>query len=110
MAERTTAISGASKTFSVTGWRIGTIVAPPDATDAIRKVHDFLTVGAPAPLQEAVAVGLETLGEDYYERLALDYRARRGLLCRGLVDARVPCTAPPGAHYRLADLSRGSEV
>src|SRR6266853_605855 len=70
MAERTITISGASKTFSVTGWRIGTIVAPPGATDAIRKVHDFLTVGAPAPLQEAVAAGLETLGEDYYERLA----------------------------------------
>src|SRR5947207_2719752 len=77
MRERTITISGASKTFSVTGWRIGTIVAPPDATDAIRKVHDFLTVGAPAPLQEAVAVGLETLGDDYYERLAHEYRARR---------------------------------
>src|SRR2546427_7045451 len=63
MAERTITISGASKTFSITGCRRGTIVAPPDATDAIRKVHDFLTVGAPAPLQEAVAVGLETLGE-----------------------------------------------
>jgi len=64
MAERTITISGASKTFSVTGWRIGTIVAPPDVTDAIRKVHDFLTVGAPAPLQEGVAVALETLGDD----------------------------------------------
>src|SRR5216110_2458829 len=68
MRERTITISGASKTFSVTGWRIGTIVAPPDATDAIRKVHDFLTVGAPAPLQEAVAVGLETLGRSEERR------------------------------------------
>src|SRR5436309_11933924 len=82
MTGRTITISGASKTFSVTGWRIGTIVAPPDATDAIRKVHDFLTVGAPAPLQEAVAVGLETLGDDDYERLARDYRALLDLLCR----------------------------
>src|SRR5229473_3784697 len=110
MAARTITISGASKTFSVTGWRIGTIVAPPDATDAIRKVHDFLTVGAPAPLQEAVAVGLETLGEDYYERLALDYRARRDLLCRALVDAGFRCTPPQGAYYVLADCSGVSEL
>jgi len=103
MAERTITISGASKTFSVTGWRIGTIVAPPDATDAIRKVHDFLTVGAPAPLQEAVAIGLETLGDDYYERLAHEYRARRDLLCRALVDAGFRCTPPQGAYYVLAD-------
>src|SRR5712692_6106759 len=110
MAERTITISGASKTFSVTGWRIGTIVAPPDATDAIRKVHDFLTVGAPAPLQEAVAVGLETLGDDYYERLAHEYRARRDLLCRALVDAGFRCTPPQGAYYVLADCSAVSAL
>src|SRR3989441_5702464 len=110
MGERTITISGASKTFSVTGWRIGTIVAPPDATDAIRKVHDFLTVGAPAPLQEAVAVGLETLGDDYYERLAHEYRARRDLLCRALVDAGFRCTPPQGAYYVLADCSGVSEL
>src|SRR5204863_7006324 len=63
MRDRTITVSGYSKTFSVTGWRVGTIVAPPEASDAIRKVHDFLTVGAPAPLQEAIAVGLETLGD-----------------------------------------------
>src|SRR5437867_82662 len=101
---------GASKTFSVTGWRIGTIVARPDATDAFRKVHDFLTVGAPAPLQEAVAVGLESLGDDYYERLAHEYRARRDLLCRALADAGFRCTPPQGAYYVLADCSAVSEL
>jgi aminotransferase len=110
MRDRTITISGASKTFSVTGWRIGTIVAPPDATDAIRKVHDFLTVGAPAPLQEAVAVGLETLGRDYYDGLARDYRARRDLLCRALVDAGFACTSPQGAYYVLADCSAISDL
>src|SRR5207245_8344651 len=94
MAERTITISGASKTFSVTGWRIGTIVAPPRATDAIRKVHDFLTVGAPAPLQEAVAVALETLGPDYYETLARAYRTRRDLLHGALIDAGFRCRPP----------------
>src|SRR5690348_5746939 len=110
MRERTVTISGASKTFSVTGWRVGTIVAPPDATDAIRKVHDFLTVGAPAPLQEAIAVGLETLGPEYYEGLARDYRTRRDLLCRALVDAGFRCTPPQGAYYVLADCSAVSEL
>jgi aminotransferase len=105
MRERTITISGASKTFSVTGWRIGTIVAPPTATDAIRKVHDFLTVGAPAPLQEAVAVGIETLGRDYYDGLARDYRRRRDLLCDGLVSAGFRLTPPEGAYYVLADFS-----
>src|SRR5216117_4071635 len=98
MAERTITISGASKTFSVTGWRIGTIVAPTDVTDAIRKVHDFLTVGAPAPLQEGVAVALETLGDDYYEGLARDYRRRRDILCDGLVKAGFKCRVPEGAY------------
>ena len=109
MRSRTVTISGASKTFSVTGWRIGTIVAPPPAADAIRKVHDFLTVGAPAPLQEAVAVGLETLGADYYADLARDYRARRDLLCEALVGAGFRCTPPQGAYYVLADFSALSE-
>src|SRR3989449_589021 len=109
MSERTITISGASKTFSVTGWRIGTIVAPPDATDAIRKVHDFLTVGAPAPLQEAVAVGLETLGPEYYRGLAAQYRIRRDLLCRALLAAGFRCTPPEGAYYILADFSRLSD-
>jgi aminotransferase len=105
MRERTITISGASKTFSVTGWRIGTIVAPAGVNDAIRKVHDFLTVGAPAPLQEAVAVGLGTLGPEYYQGLARDYRARRDVLHRALVDAGFRCTPPQGAYYILADFS-----
>jgi aminotransferase len=110
MRDRTITISGASKTFSVTGWRIGTIVAPPEATAAIRKVHDFLTVGAPAPLQEAVAVGLETLGEDYYAALARDYRDRRDVLHRALAGAGFRCTPPQGAYYILADFSAISEL
>ena len=110
MRERTVTISGASKTFSVTGWRIGTIVAPPRATDAIRKVHDFLTVGAPAPLQEAVAVGLETLGPDYYATLAREYRARRDVMHAALVRAGFRCEPPQGAYYILADFAALSDM
>ena len=110
MADRTITISGASKTFSITGWRIGTIVAPPDVTDAIRKVHDFLTVGAPAPLQEGVAVAIETLGDDYYEELARDYRRRRDILCAGLVKAGFKCRPPQGAYYVMADFSELSNL
>ncbi|HXF96420.1 MAG TPA: aminotransferase class I/II-fold pyridoxal phosphate-dependent enzyme, partial [Gemmatimonadales bacterium] len=110
MRERTITISGASKTFSVTGWRIGTIVAPPEVTDAIRKVHDFLTVGAPAPLQEAVAAGIETLGRDYYEGLARDYRRRRDILCDALTRAGFRCTPPQGAYYVMADFSALSDL
>ena len=109
MRERTVTISGASKTFSVTGWRIGTIVAPPEATDAIRKVHDFLTVGAPAPLQEGVAAGLEMLGDDYYESLAADYRTRRDLLYEAVREAGFRCSPPEGAYYLFADYSDLSE-
>jgi aspartate/methionine/tyrosine aminotransferase len=110
MRERTITISGASKTFSVTGWRVGTIVAPPAVSDAIRKVHDFLTVGAPAPLQEGVAAGLERLGRDYYEGLARDYRARRDVLMGGLAAAGFRCTAPEGAYYVLADFTALSDL
>lgn len=110
MAQRTITISGASKTFSVTGWRIGTIISPPDVTDAIRKVHDFLTVGAPAPLQEAIAVGMETLGDDYYEGLARDYKRRRDILCAGLVKAGFKCRPPQGAYYVMADFSALSDL
>jgi aminotransferase len=103
MRERTVTVSGASKTFSVTGWRIGTIFAPATITDAIRKVHDFLTVGAPAPLQEGVAAGLETLGPEFYQRLAGEYRTRRDLVLAGLRAAGFHCPTPQGAYYVLAD-------
>jgi len=76
MRERTVTVSGLSKTWSVTGWRIGWCLAPADLTNAIRKVHDFLTVGAPAPLQEAAAVAL-AMPQDYFRRLADSYRERR---------------------------------
>jgi aminotransferase len=105
MAERTITISGASKTFSVTGWRVGTIVAPGAVSTAIRKVHDFLTVGAPAPLQEGVAAALETLGRDYYDGLKTEYRERRDVLVSALKEAGFRCTSPEGAYYVLADFS-----
>ena len=109
MRERTVTISGLSKTFSITGWRVGTIIAPERLTAAIRKVHDFLTVGAPAPLQEAVAVALETLGREYYDGLAHEYRARRDVLMDGLRAAGFGCAPPQGAYYVLADFSALSD-
>ncbi len=105
MRDRTVTISGASKTFSVTGWRVGWILAPAELTDAIRKVHDFLTVGAPAPLQEGVAEALDKLGAEFYHTLAQNYRARRDLLYGALIDAGFTCTSPEGAYYILADFA-----
>jgi aspartate/methionine/tyrosine aminotransferase len=105
MRERTVTISGASKTFSVTGWRIGWIVAPAGLTDAIRKVHDFLTVGAPAPLQEGVAVALDELPPSFYAGLTAMYRGKRDLLHSALVDAGFRCLRPEGAYYILADFT-----
>ena len=110
MRERTVTISGASKTFSVTGWRVGWILAPASLTDAIRKVHDFLTVGAPAPLQEGVAAALDGLDDAFYQHLASTYRARRDLLHRALIDSGFECTPPEGAYYILADFSRLAEM
>jgi aminotransferase len=105
MRARTVTISGASKTFSVTGWRVGWILAPEDLTGAIRKVHDFLTVGAPAPLQEGVAVALDQLDRPFYDRLAAEYRSRRDLLHGALIESGFRCTPPEGAYYILADFS-----
>jgi aminotransferase len=104
MAERTVTISGASKTFSVTGWRVGWIVAPAALTSGIRKVHDFLTVGAPAPLQEAVAAGL-ALGRPYFDTLGGEYRARRDILMPALVSAGFSPRLPEGAYYILCDIT-----
>ncbi len=110
MRERTVTISGASKTFSITGWRIGTIVAPAGITGAIRKVHDFLTVGAPAPLQEGLAVAMETLSPDFYRGLAGEYRERRDVIMEALTAAGFRAVAPEGAYYVLADFSDLSEL
>src|SRR5215208_2254400 len=109
MRERTVTISGLSKTFSCTGWRLGYAVAPERETGAIRKVHDFLTVGAPAPLQAAGAVGL-AFDADYFNHLALDYRARRDLLCAALAEAGFDFTVPEGAYYVLANYSELSDL
>ena len=104
MRERTITVSSLSKTFSCTGWRIGYVIAPAKQTEAIRKVHDFLTVGAPAPLQTAAAVGL-AFDADYYNHMALDYRARRDVMVSALADAGFIFCVPEGAYYVLADFS-----
>jgi aminotransferase len=104
MRERTVTINSLSKTYSVTGWRVGYALAPAALTGAIRKVHDFLTVGAAAPLQEAGAVAL-ALPDDYYRRLALDYQKRRDLMLEGLERAGFRCFKPDGAYYIMTDIS-----
>ena len=104
MRDRTVTISSLSKTFSITGWRIGYAIANAERTSAIRKVHDFLTVGAPAPLQEAAAVGY-AFGEDYYKKLSADYQARRDYLGGALREAGFTFANPAGAYYFLADFS-----
>ena len=104
MRERTITINGISKTYSVTGWRVGWAVAPPQITNAIRKVHDFLTVGAPAPLQEAGASAL-ALPEEYYRKLAESYCARRDRLIPALEQAGFRCFRPRGAYYVMTDIS-----
>jgi aminotransferase len=104
MRERTVTISGLSKTYSVTGWRIGWCLAPPELTGAIRKVHDFLTVGAPAPLQEAAAVALQS-PPSYYSDLADNYRKRRDYLLPALESAGFRTFKPRGAYYIMTDIS-----
>jgi L-glutamine---4-(methylsulfanyl)-2-oxobutanoate aminotransferase len=104
MAERTVTISGVSKTYSVTGWRIGWAIASPNITDAIRKVHDFLTVGAPAPLQYAAAAALG-FNDAYYAELLAGYQERRDYVL-GLLDmAGFRCFPPAGAYYIMTDIS-----
>jgi aspartate/methionine/tyrosine aminotransferase len=103
MSERTVTINGLSKSYSVTGWRVGWAVGPPAITNAIRKVHDFLTVGAPAPLQEAGAAALG-LPRAYYENLASGYCARRDRLMPALTEAGFRCFRPRGAYYVMTDI------
>ncbi|MGQ0609245.1 MAG: pyridoxal phosphate-dependent aminotransferase [Chloroflexota bacterium] len=104
MADRTVAVNSLSKTYSVTGWRVGWVVAPAPLTSAIRKVHDFLTVGAAAPLQAAGTVALG-LPDDYYVTLAADYRRRRDLLIPSLESAGLSPFMPDGAYYVMVDIS-----
>jgi len=105
MEERTITINGMSKTYAVTGWRVGWTIAPPKITDAIRKVHDFLTVGAPAPLQEAGAKAL-SMPASYYTDLAEGYRKRRDRLIPALEEAGFRCFRPRGAYYVMTDISK----
>jgi aspartate/methionine/tyrosine aminotransferase len=102
MAERTVTISGLSKTFSITGWRLGYCIAPGDVTPGIRKVHDFLTVGAPHPLQMAAAEAL-AFPQSYYDDLCSAYRRRREVLIPYLEKAGFQLTAPDGAYYVMTD-------
>jgi aspartate/methionine/tyrosine aminotransferase len=105
MADRTVTINGLSKTFSVTGWRIGWAIAPPALSGAIRKMHDFITVGAPAPLQDAGAAAL-AFDDSYYQQLATDYVRRRDLLL-GILDRHGFQTyRPSGAYYIMTDIAR----
>ena len=103
MQDRTVTINGMSKTYAVTGWRVGWTIAPPRITDAIRKIHDFLTVGAPAPLQEA-GVSALSLPEGYYTKLAEGYRKRRDRLIPALEQAGFQCFRPRGAYYVMTDI------
>jgi aspartate/methionine/tyrosine aminotransferase len=104
MRERTIVINGMSKTYSVTGWRVGWAIAPPEPTAAIRKVHDFLTVGAAAPLQQAGAMALKS-PESYYQNLASSYSQKRERLLKILTDAGFRVFTPRGAYYIMTDIS-----
>lgn len=104
MRERTVIVNSLSKTYSVTGWRIGYCIAPPDITSAIRKVHDFLTVGAAHPLQVAGAYAL-SLQPSYYEELQTEYAHKKDILFPALREAGFKCFAPQGAYYIMTDIS-----
>jgi aminotransferase len=103
MAGRTVTLNSLSKTYSVTGWRVGWAIAPPGLTGAIRKVHDFLTVGAAAPLQEAGVVAL-SLPDAYYAELAAGYQRRRDMLLALLEPLGFVCFKPRGAYYVMTDI------
>jgi aspartate/methionine/tyrosine aminotransferase len=105
MRERTIVINGMSKTYSVTGWRVGWAIAPPEATSSIRKVHDFLTVGAAAPLQQAGAIALHS-AQGYYDKLAANYAEKRARLLKILEQSGFTVFKPRGAYYIMTDISR----
>ena len=105
MWERTISCSSLSKTYSITGWRLGYTIAAPEITDRIKKVHDFLTVGAAAPLQEAVVTALE-FGPEYYDWLRELYTAKRDLFCNGLDSLGLVHNVPQGAYYVMIDISQ----
>ena len=105
MWERTISCSSLSKTYSITGWRLGYIIAPPEIIDRAKKVHDFLTVGAAAPMQEAVIPGLK-FGQDYYDDLLAKYTHKKELFLKGLDDLHIVHNDPEGAYYVLMDISR----
>ncbi len=109
MAERTIAIDSMSKTYSVTGWRVGWTIASPELTVGIRRVHDFLTVGTAAPLQQAAVVALG-FPQAYYHQLAADYRARRDLIVPALEAAGFRVWIPDGAYYAMTDTSAITEL
>jgi len=104
MWERTISCSSLSKTYSITGWRLGYVIAPAHIIDRVKKVHDFLTVGAAAPLQEAAVTGLR-FGDDYYKWLEDKYTEKRNLFLKGLDDIGISHTVPEGAYYILLDIS-----
>ncbi|MGN0315015.1 MAG: pyridoxal phosphate-dependent aminotransferase [Fusicatenibacter sp.] len=104
MWERTISCSSLSKTYSITGWRLGYTIAPPKITERIKKVHDFLTVGAAAPLQEAVIPGLK-FDQQYYDDLLEKYTHKKELFLKGLDDLQLAHTNPQGAYYVLLDVS-----
>ena len=104
MWERTISCSSLSKTYSITGWWLGYTIAPEAITERIKKVHDFLTVGAAAPLQEAVIPGLN-FGQDYYDKLQATYTHKRDLFLKGLKDVGLEFSEPQGAYYVLMDIT-----
>ena len=104
MWERTLSCSSLSKTYSITGWRLGYIIAPPEIIERAKKVHDFLTVGAAAPLQEAVIPGLQ-FGQDYYDDLLAKYTHKKELFLKGLDDLQIVHNDPEGAYYVLMDIA-----
>lgn len=104
MKDRTISCGSLSKTYSITGWRLGYVIASPHIIDTVKKVHDFLTVGAAAPLQEAAVTGLK-FGDDYYNDLQMKYTEKKNLLLNGLDSLKIPHTTPQGAYYVLLDIS-----